>query len=160
MSPALSGLVLAVPGTPGPLLLVEQDGALSRVVFPGDPVPDYAARETPLLLDAASQFREFLSGARTRFKLPFRLDGTPFQRSVWNALLAIPFGETRTYGDIARAIDRPRAFQAVGSAVGTNPLGILVPCHRILPASGALGGFRTGPAWKRFLLRLEGHSPC
>lgn len=82
--------------------------------------------------------------------------GTAFQQQVWSALLAIPDGQTRTYGEIATAIGRPKAFRAVGSAVGKNPVAILIPCHRVLAANGQLGGFYWGPAMKRRLLAAEG----
>ena len=86
-------------------------------------------------------------------------DGTPFQRSVWNAARAIGWGDTATYGTLARRIGKPKAARAVGQALGANPVSIVVPCHRILSGSGGLGGFGAGLPWKRELLRTEGSLP-
>jgi O-6-methylguanine DNA methyltransferase len=104
---------------------------------------------------AAAQVVEYLAGKRTAFALPLDLRGTPFQLAVWQALLAIPYGATRTYREIARAVGRPRAVRAVGSANGANPLALVVPCHRVVASGGGLGGYGGGLALKRRLLAME-----
>lgn len=108
---------------------------------------------------AVAQVLEYLEGKRRRFELPLDLRGTPFQRAVWEALLAIPYGETRTYGEVASAIGRPGAVRAVGAANGANPVPLVVPCHRVVAAGGRLGGFGGGLPLKTRLLALEGAEP-
>jgi methylated-DNA-[protein]-cysteine S-methyltransferase len=101
----------------------------------------------------------YFAGTRTLFSIPLSDGGaTAFQRAVWDALRAIPYGETRSYGDVARAIGQPGAARAVGAACGANPLPIVVPCHRVIAADGSLGGYSAGLKWKRALLRLEGRA--
>lgn len=109
----------------------------------------------PVLAETARQLGEYFAGDRTEFDLPLDPQGTDFQRDVWRALEAIPFGETRSYADIARAVGRPTAFRAVGAANGRNPISIVVPCHRVIGASGALTGFAGGLEGKEYLLALE-----
>ena len=104
---------------------------------------------------ASTQLREFMAGARARFDLPLAPTGTPWQKAVWDALLTIPFGETTSYGEIARRLDRPSASRAVGMAVGRNPIGIVVPCHRVIGSDGSLTGYGGGLARKQTLLDLE-----
>jgi methylated-DNA-[protein]-cysteine S-methyltransferase len=104
---------------------------------------------------ATTQLREFMAGSRSRFELPLAPIGTEWQRAVWDALLAIPFGETTSYGAIARGLGRPSASRAVGASVGRNPIGIVVPCHRVVGSSGALTGYAAGLDRKRWLLDLE-----
>jgi methylated-DNA-[protein]-cysteine S-methyltransferase len=104
---------------------------------------------------AAVQLVEYLDGKRTAFELEIDLRGTEFQLAVWRALLAIPYGETRSYGDVARAVGRPDAVRPVGSANGANPLAIVVPCHRVIAADGTLGGYGGGLALKARLLAME-----
>ena len=104
---------------------------------------------------AAEQLLEYFRGERTVFTVPLDLSGTPFQRSVWEELHQIPYGESVSYGHIAERIGRPKAVRAVGQAVGRNPCLILVPCHRILGKDGSLTGFSAGVELKRFLLDLE-----
>jgi methylated-DNA-[protein]-cysteine S-methyltransferase len=108
---------------------------------------------------AVSQLREYLSGRRQVFELPLDVRGTAFQRAVWNRVGHIPYGETTTYGAIAYLIGNPNASRAVGAAVGANPVPIIVPCHRVIGASGALTGFGGGLEVKESLLRLEGAYP-
>ncbi|MCM3746581.1 methylated-DNA--[protein]-cysteine S-methyltransferase [Paenibacillus pasadenensis] len=103
----------------------------------------------------ADQLTQFLEGKRTSFNLPLALKGTSFQMKVWEALQNIPFGETRSYAELATAIGRPSAARAVGAAVGANPVLIPVPCHRVIGASGALTGYRGGMDMKTRLLALE-----
>jgi len=103
------------------------------------------------------QLEDYLAGHRRRFEVPLDLSaGTPFQQTVWNALQAIPYGETRSYRDLAVAIGRSKAARAVGQAVGANPVPIIVPCHRVISADGSLGGFGGGISLKKKLLSLEG----
>ncbi|ATG55439.1 cysteine methyltransferase [Brachybacterium ginsengisoli] len=116
-----------------------------------------AVTGTDPLLDAAErQLLDYLDGAREGFDLPLDARGTDFQREVWAQLRTIPRGSTTTYGEIARALDRPRAAQAVGAAVGSNPLSIVVPCHRVLGSAGAMTGYAGGIETKQALLLLEG----
>lgn len=104
---------------------------------------------------AVKQILEYLDGKRTEFELELDPQGTPFQLEVWNALGAIPYGEVRTYSDIARAIGRPKAFRAVGAANGANPLSLIVPCHRVVATGGKLGGYGGGLSLKKKLLAME-----
>jgi len=113
---------------------------------------------TPLpdgLKECARQLDEYFGGTRKAFSLPLRMEGTPFQRSVWRELLRIPFGETRSYRDIAMAIGRPKAIRAVGGANHRNPISIIVPCHRVIGSDGSLVGYGGGLRRKLWLLRHE-----
>ncbi|MEG3133338.1 methylated-DNA--[protein]-cysteine S-methyltransferase [Rouxiella sp. T17] len=112
----------------------------------------------PMLLKTEQQLNEYFAGTRTRFELALDFQGTDFQQRVWQALLAIPFGETRSYTQIAQAVGSPKSVRAVGAANGRNPLSIIAPCHRVIGASGALTGFAGGLEAKTFLLTLEGHT--
>jgi methylated-DNA-[protein]-cysteine S-methyltransferase len=105
---------------------------------------------------ARAQLEEYFTGARTAFELPLDLRGTPFQLAVWNALLEIPFGVTCSYGEVAQRIGRPSAVRAVGHAIGSNPIAIVVPCHRVIGASGRLTGYAGGIERKAWLLAHEG----
>ncbi|MDV3127957.1 methylated-DNA--[protein]-cysteine S-methyltransferase [Mycobacterium sp. 21AC1] len=105
--------------------------------------------------EAVEQLAEYFAGERTVFELELEMVGTPFQRRVWTALQSIPYGETCTYGDIAREIGSPGAFRAVGLANGHNPIGIIVPCHRVIGSNGSLTGYGGGLERKRALLDLE-----
>ncbi|HDR05622.1 MAG TPA: methylated-DNA--[protein]-cysteine S-methyltransferase [Candidatus Marinimicrobia bacterium] len=109
----------------------------------------------PLLSQTKKELTEYFSGERKRFSLPYELSGTPFQMAVWQNLMAIPYGETVSYGKIAAAAGYPGAFRAVGTAIGQNPLSILIPCHRVIRKNGELGGYAGGLDKKRFLLELE-----
>jgi methylated-DNA-[protein]-cysteine S-methyltransferase len=102
------------------------------------------------------QLDEYFQGVRTRFDLPVRLEGTPFQLEVWSALLDLPYGTTSTYGQVAERIGRPQAARAVGAANGQNPVSIIVPCHRLVGADGGLTGYGWGLDRKRRLLEVEG----
>lgn len=110
------------------------------------------ADDNPALLDAEWQLREFFAGERTQFDLDIAMEGTPFQKRVWNALLDIPFGERRTYRDIATRIGNREAVRAVGAAIGRNPLSIVTPCHRVVGSSGRLTGFSGGLPTQALLL--------
>jgi len=111
----------------------------------------------PVLKDAATQLEEYFARERTGFDIPMELDGTEFQREVWAELSRIPYGETISYGELARRVGRPKGPRAVGQANGRNPIAIIVPCHRVL-ASNGIGGYGGGLAVKRALLALEGVS--
>ena len=145
----------------GTLRLTAEDGALTGVHFPGQKhdrprQPDWQRDDAhPVLAGARAQLGEYFDGRRTSFDLPLAPRGTPFQQAVWQALLAVPFGATSTYGAIAGAIGRPTAVRAVGAAVGANPIGIVVPCHRIVGADGSLTGYAGGLDRKARLLALE-----
>jgi len=111
--------------------------------------------ETPLLLAVKSQVFEYFNGARKSFDIPLGSYGTDFQMRVWNALSEIPYGETRTYSQIAETVGSPRACRAVGMACNRNPIAIIVPCHRVIGASGMLVGYEYGLDAKKYLLSLE-----
>ena len=113
----------------------------------------------PILVETRRQLEEYFAGKRRKFTVKLDFSGTDFQKSVWRALLAIPFGETRSYGEIARQIGRPQASRAVGAANGRNPISIIAPCHRVLGGNGKLTGFAGGLEAKDQLLRLEGRDP-
>jgi methylated-DNA-[protein]-cysteine S-methyltransferase len=143
----------------GELLLAGEGDALSMIGFPKgvmrrDPEPDWIYNEQPLE-NARTQLTEYFSGRRKDFDLPLKLGGTEFQVSVLEALLEIPYGETTSYGAIAKQIGRPKAVRAVGAANGRNPIPIIVPCHRVIGSSGDLTGFGGGLDTKEALLRLE-----
>jgi methylated-DNA-[protein]-cysteine S-methyltransferase len=112
--------------------------------------------EHPILIQAEQQLGEYFAGQRTTFTVKLDMVGTEFQKKVWEALLTIPFGETRTYADIARQVGSPNAFRAVGAANGRNPVSILAPCHRAIGSDGSLTGFAGGLETKQYLLALEG----
>ena len=143
----------------GELLLAGEEDALSMIGFPKgsmrrDPEPDWIYNEKPLA-EARRQLQEYFAGERKAFDLPLRLSGTEFQVSVLEALQKIPYGETVSYGEIARRIGRPKAMRAVGAANGRNPIPIVVPCHRVIGSSGDMTGFGGGIDTKEALLRLE-----
>jgi len=137
----------------GPLTVSEENGALTQVLFGAH---EEAGEKVPVLAEAERQLREYFSGTRREFDLPLNPSGTEFQKAVWRALQAIPCGETRSYAEIARAVNRPRAFRAVGMANHCNPIPVIIPCHRVVGANGALTGYAGGLPFKEFLLRLEG----
>ncbi|TDY22053.1 methylated-DNA-[protein]-cysteine S-methyltransferase [Paraburkholderia sp. BL6665CI2N2] len=114
------------------------------------------AKDDPILTNAERQLTEYFAGTRERFDLALDFSGTEFQKKVWSALLSIPYGETRTYGDIAKQIGQPTAVRAVGAANGRNPVSIIAPCHRVIGSSGQLTGFAGGLSAKEALLTLEG----
>jgi methylated-DNA-[protein]-cysteine S-methyltransferase len=147
----------------GPLTLIAQDGRLAGVHMEVTRYePDAAALGAavacdadPVLEAAASQLSAYFRGDLTTFDLPLTLAGTGFQRTVWAGLQAIPYGETISYGELARRIGQPSASRAVGLANGRNPVSIVVPCHRVIGADGSLTGYGGGMDRKRFLLGLE-----
>ena len=143
----------------GPLLLAGDGTRLTKIGFPQgkgrvSPEPGWT-RDDAAFAEVRRQLDGFLAGRRRTFDVPLDLRGTPFQLAVWGALTAIPFGETISYGELARRIGRPTASRAVGAANGVNPIPIIVPCHRVIGADKGLTGFGGGIETKRWLLGLE-----
>jgi methylated-DNA-[protein]-cysteine S-methyltransferase len=149
---------LAIPSPLGTLVAVAERDELVALALPDRPVPAAApvARPRGVLAHTARQLAEYFAGTREVFDLPLAPHGTGFQQQVWRALLAIPFGETCSYRDIAQAIGRPAACRAVGAANGKNPIAIIVPCHRVIGADRSLTGYGGGLPAKRWLLSHEG----
>ena len=151
-----------MPSPVGELSLVASDAGLAAVLWENDdprrvPLRDLAnGADHPVLEQTRAQLGEYFTGKRTMFDLPLDFRGTDFQKSVWHTLLTIPFGETRSYRQIAEAVGRPTASRAVGAANGRNPISIIAPCHRVVGANGTLTGFAGGLEAKAFLLKLEG----
>ena len=138
----------------GKLEICEKSGKITRIeIVSGENFSPET--ETPLLLEAKKQLSEYFSGKRKTFDFPYDFSGTEFQKSVWRELEKIPFGETKTYGEIAAAIGNPKAGRAVGSSCNKNPLAIIVPCHRVIGAGGKLTGFACGTEVKKWLLGHE-----
>lgn len=146
----------------GRLTLVADKAALIAVLWPNDRPfriqldEMQEARQHPVLREAERQLGQYFRGERTAFDLPIRLRGTAYQQRVWQQLRRIPYGQTRSYGQIARAIGNGSASRAVGLANSKNPLSIIIPCHRVIGASGSLTGFAGGLETKAKLLALEG----
>ncbi len=148
----------------GNLVLLASAQGLAVVWFEGQSqLPAHLAQlphappDHPLMRHAVRQLKEYFEGRRQHFDLPLDLNaGTAFQQAVWRDLLGLAFGHTCSYGDVAQRIGKPRAVRAVGAAVGANPLGIIVPCHRVLGADGSLTGYAAGLERKTWLLQLEG----
>jgi methylated-DNA-[protein]-cysteine S-methyltransferase len=148
----------------GRILLVADDEALTGVYFTGQKYqpriePDWRRDEKHApLRQAKRELAEYFGGRRTRFTVKLSPQGTPFQRAVWKAIAGVGFGKTIPYAELARRAGRPGSARAVGAATGRNPIGIIVPCHRIVGSTGALTGYAGGLAKKRALLALEGHA--
>lgn len=149
------------PSPVGALKLVATDEGLAAILWENDDPKRVRLGELvvrpghTLLGQAERELREYFDGARTAFSVPLDPVGTDFQKKVWSALLTIPYGETRSYGELARQIGNPKASRAVGAANGRNPLSIVTPCHRAVGSDGALTGFAGGLEAKRYLLSLE-----
>ena len=152
-------LVSVHPSPIGPLTLMARDGRLTDLVMQDQahatPVPRGSRRDDAFFVEVARQLDEYFAGARSDFDLPLHLDGTLFQQAVWAQLQAIPYGETISYGELARRVGNPKASRAVGLANGRNPIAVIVPCHRVIAADGTLGGYGGGPDRKTLLLELE-----
>ena len=153
---------ITLPSPVGELKLVANGSRLAAILWENDKPnrvllgPMTEAPDNPVLMKTARQLEEYFAGTRSAFDLELDFAGTEFQKKVWTALLTIPFGETRTYSQIARQIGHPSAVRAVGAANGRNPISIIAPCHRVIGASGKLTGFAGGLEAKERLLTLEG----
>ena len=144
----------------GPLTILCDDEALLRIDF-GTVEPKNAVRDRSELIGRTEgQLEEYMAGTRTEFDLPLKPEGTEFQKKVWNALLLIPYGETKSYKDIAVLIDNPKGCRAVGMANNRNPIPIIIPCHRVIGANGSLIGYGGGLDIKVKLLELERLKAC
>lgn len=148
----------------GPLLLVGDDDGLRGLYLPehsrGPRVGPGGRRDDDALACVREQLAEYFAGQRVAFDLALASSGTPFQLEVWEALRAIPYGATRSYGELAAALGRPGAARAVGAANGRNPISVVVPCHRVVGSGGALTGYAGGVEAKRALLALERITPA
>lgn len=157
MSPVKHHTVIDSPY--GPLTLVADDGVLCGLYMTEQrhrpPEESFGARDETLFAEAEEQLEAYFSGDLKEFTLELHLNGTPFQRTVWDQLREIPYGETRSYGELAAALGNPSASRAVGLANGKNPIGIIVPCHRVVGANGSLTGYGGGLDRKRRLLDFE-----
>lgn len=139
----------------GPLKIVGSERGILLVNFAES--LEKSDEALPKFLErCVSEMEEYLSARRRAFSVPLVMRGTDFQQRVWDALLEVPFGQTVTYGQLAKEIGNPGAVQAVGTAVGDNPLAIVIPCHRVLPASGGIGNYASGRDKKAWLLKHEG----
>lgn len=158
----LTTLTMTTIDTPlGPVRLVAREDRLAGVYLATQHAPAAAPGTTGVLALAAAQLAEYFAGDRRTFGLPLAPLGTAFQQRVWEALLRIPYGETWSYGRLARELGSPSASRAVGAANGKNPLSIVVPCHRVVGATGALTGYAGGTAAKQWLLAHErGRAGC
>ncbi len=147
----------------GRIRLIASEKGLSALLWENDnpkriKIPSYSEKtDHPVLLETEKQLNEYFAAKRQSFSLPLHFIGTEFQKKVWEALLSIPFGETRTYGQIAKQLDNPQSQQAVGNANNKNPIAIIAPCHRVIGASGKLVGFAGGLKNKEILLKIEGY---
>lgn len=145
--------VMVIHSPLGPIRLEEEDGFLTACLWSGE--EGDITRPTPALERAAGQLEEYLEGRRTVFDVPLRSRGTPFQEAVWRALTTIPYGATWSYRQLAAAVGRPGAARAAGTANARNPLSIFIPCHRVIRATGRVGGYGGGVPAKERLLALE-----
>lgn len=139
----------------GDILLVEQGETLAQAALGAQPPAGATKKQTALLTEAARQLEEYFAGRRRHFALPLAERGTAFQQKVWQALCGIPYGETRSYGQVAAAVGTPKAARAVGMANNRNPWLIIVPCHRVIGANGAMVGYGAGLPVKEWLLAHE-----
>jgi methylated-DNA-[protein]-cysteine S-methyltransferase len=153
--PASSRIRLETPV--GTLVFEARNNAVNSIhlATEEDAAVPYSAPEGSALYIAARQIEEYFEGKRASFSFPMQAEGTSFQHQVWQALNTIPYGETRTYGDIALLVGNPKGARAVGGACNKNPLWIAVPCHRVLGAGGSLTGYAYGTGMKQTLLKLE-----
>lgn len=148
------GISYQYPTPIGALWITETDAHITALGL-REPNAPFEQRETELLREAYRQLSEYFAGTRRAFTLPLCPHGTAFQQKVWDALQEIPYGETRSYREIAEAVGHPRAYRAVGGANHNNPVMIVVPCHRVIGADGRLTGYASGLEVKQKLLRLE-----
>ncbi|WP_438480081.1 methylated-DNA--[protein]-cysteine S-methyltransferase [Oleiharenicola lentus] len=145
----------------GCLKLVANDDGLAAILWENDDPKRVRlgtmeeAKNHPVLVEAERQLQDYFAGKLRKFSVKFSFIGTDFQKDVWKALTKIPFGETRSYAEVAKQIGRPKAVRAVGAANGRNPISIMAPCHRVIGSNGTLTGFAGGLEAKSFLLKLE-----
>lgn len=140
----------------GQVAIAEESGRVTNLFFSGEHVPmEMQRKETDTLKKAADQLREYLQGKRMAFDVPLAPEGTAFQKKVWEALIKIPYGETSSYGKLAKDIGKPGAARAVGLANNRNPIPVIIPCHRVIGADGSLVGYGGGLPMKDRLLALE-----
>ena len=132
------------------------DGRIDGLYLPNCNLPSMDEDETEILAEAAGQINEYLAGKRRTFDLPLHYGGTEFKVAVLDELMRIPFGEVRTYTQVAEAIGSPRAYRAVGTACAQNPIPLIIPCHRVVPMTGGVGSYAGGSSLKRRLLEHEG----
>jgi methylated-DNA-[protein]-cysteine S-methyltransferase len=144
-----------IPSPIGPLTAVREDGVLVGLWMGPTDVEGLGVRDDEAFADVRAQLDEYFAGSRTSFDLTMRASGNPLQMAVWKLIAEIPYGATRSYGDLARDLGDRTLAQAVGTACGRNPLPVVVPCHRVVGADGSLVGFGGGLDRKRFLLDLE-----
>ncbi len=155
-----------MPSPVGTLKLIASDRGLAAILWENDDPKrvrlSAATRgeDHPVLVQAGRELREYFAGQRRSFSVALDFVGTDFQKRVWQALVAIPFGETRSYGQLARQLGNANATRAVGAANGRNPISIIAPCHRVIGSNGKLTGFAGGLETKRFLLNLESSGPA
>ena len=145
---------MILPSPVGPLEIVSDGTAITQISFATKKTKS-TGRETKHLGLLAKELAEYFAGKRTTFSVPLNAEGTPFQQSVWRAMSKIPYGQTLSYGEIAKKIGKPNALRAVGTACGKNPIVIVLPCHRVTAASGGIGGYSGGLPKKKILLALE-----
>lgn len=139
----------------GKLAIAEKDGQITNICFENRPAPEAKLEETQVIKECAKQLQEYFSGSRKTFDLPLNLCGTEFMKKVWQALTEIPYGQTRSYKDIAESIGHKLAYRAIGMANNKNPIPIIIPCHRVIGADKKLTGFAAGIEVKECLLNLE-----
>ncbi len=150
--------VFYYPSPVGRLGIAEDEGMIEQIFFAD--IEDrrkqgYELKETPVIKQAAQELQEYFEGKRQVFEMPLNLKGTEFQKSVWRALIEIPYGQIQTYKDIAIKVGSPKGFRAVGLANNRNPIVIVVPCHRVVGSSGSLTGYGGGLPVKEYLIELE-----
>lgn len=140
----------------GNIAIVEEDNKIITIEIHKKIEEKMVQKETPLLKEIEKQLLEYLEGRRKTFTVPLNPKGTKFMKQVWTALQEIPYGEVRTYGQIAQTVGKPKAARAVGMANHRNPIPIIIPCHRVIGSNGKLVGYALGMEMKEFLLKLEG----
>ena len=142
----------------GRITIAADDIGITEIHFGAQKLP-MPFEPSALTNAAATQLQEYFSGKRTRFDVPLHISGTEFQQAVWAEVARIPYGETRSYAQIAQAIGKPSSYRAVGNANNKNPVPIVIPCHRVIKSQGVLGGYAFGLKIKEYLLRLEAGDP-
>lgn len=141
----------------GKIMIADNGIAVTNIYFKDEASlkDDYVINETELIKKTYKELKEYFQGKRKSFDIPLEASGTEFQKKCWDALLKIPYGETRTYGQIAKSIGNPKACRAVGLSNNRNPISIIIPCHRVIGAGGKLVGYAGGLEVKEYLLKLE-----